>query len=736
MSEKISDYQPHLEETNNDESEDSFYDEEEEEEKGSFNPEYQAGDFHSQTKKCKLDDLSELLKNSKKYSQALASLQDSDSLFVDQEFKTNESSLLGYFTNEVAKKRVRNLKWQRPSAFFEHPAVVYNTMSPGDIRQGRLGDCYFLAAISALAEHPHRIQRLFLTKENHGNGLYAVALCLNGVWEEVILDDFVPCKASGKLAFNTSRNEELWVVLLEKAWAKVHGGYLNIEAGLTREALRDLTGASVTTFFTNEDSEGLWDRLVDAENKNFVMTAGSDDLNGGSDNLIVKIGISGSHAYSLLAVFTLTEQNGEFKVGEGNGVENQHRLVKLRNPWGKGEWTGKWSDTDPNWTSELKESLGFTEDVEDGIFFMLWEDFLKYFSDVQICYYHDDFKYNAEKFITKKGETIFLKFTLHKKGLHYFSLNQRNKRFFHKSERYRYSLNGWAMGIKKNGKYEFVESGSRQDKENWQKFECEEGEYVVMINTPWKSKTREFSFSIYGPDFVDFEVLSEINVPDNFVQQIFTSRAKKEIEKEGKILKTSNHLDIKYVSSEHNGWGYFYFENREKDYLINIELIPQDDRHGILRFDSGFQNNFNLKIDPGKSEIIIYQRPRKKPTFKKINSRPEIIRTSQIDIDTIKKQNNVIQKIDDQKDLIDVFLYFYEEEDQLTLLYENNTTNIVYQETVEFSLINAKINKNNGNQVNILLHPGKHKIIKIKRNLFDEPFEIRIDKFKSFIEYQ
>lgn len=52
--------------------------------------------------------------------------------------------------------------------------------------------------------------------------------------------------------FNRSKTGELWVILLEKAWAKVFGGYMNIEAGLTREALRDLTGACCKTFMMQD----------------------------------------------------------------------------------------------------------------------------------------------------------------------------------------------------------------------------------------------------------------------------------------------------------------------------------------------------------------------------------------------------------------------------------------------------------------------------------------------------
>ncbi len=40
------------------------------------------------------------------------------------------------------------------------------------------------------------------------------------------------------------------------------------------------------------------------------MTAGSDDINNGSDVYIEKIGIAGSHAYSLLSAYELIDLGG------------------------------------------------------------------------------------------------------------------------------------------------------------------------------------------------------------------------------------------------------------------------------------------------------------------------------------------------------------------------------------------------------------------------------------------
>jgi hypothetical protein len=66
-------------------------------------------------------------------------------------------------------------------------------------------------------------------------------------------------------------------------------------------------------------------------------------------------------------------------------------LVQLRNPWGNHEWTGDWSDNSPLWTPELKAAANFKNAVNDGIFFMALEDFVKSYSNSQICHV----KYNS-----------------------------------------------------------------------------------------------------------------------------------------------------------------------------------------------------------------------------------------------------------------------------------------------------------------------------------------------------
>ena len=37
------------------------------------------------------------------------------------------------------------------------------------------------------------IQKLFKTQEYNAEGLYMIKICKNGEWQEVFVDDFIPC---------------------------------------------------------------------------------------------------------------------------------------------------------------------------------------------------------------------------------------------------------------------------------------------------------------------------------------------------------------------------------------------------------------------------------------------------------------------------------------------------------------------------------------------------------------
>lgn len=100
-----------------------------------------------------------------------------------------------------------------------------------------------MSALACLAEHPNLVKRLFLTQKYQQDGIYRVKFCKNGIWSVVTVDDYFPCTEHGGPIFSKAHGNELWVLLLEKAYAKLHGNYFNLRGGFAYEGMMDLTGA-------------------------------------------------------------------------------------------------------------------------------------------------------------------------------------------------------------------------------------------------------------------------------------------------------------------------------------------------------------------------------------------------------------------------------------------------------------------------------------------------------------
>lgn len=290
-----------------------------------------------------MEKLSALLKPKETYK----SIIEENKLWTDPEFP-HDNSVIGDIPGVSG--------WMRASDLFKKREKIYESFSAEDIEQGVLGDCYLLAAISALAEFPGRVQKLFLQKDRNDAGCYAVRLFVNGQYVNIQIDDYFPVDEYKRLAFAGSKGQELWVMLLEKAWAKLHGNFPIVEGGDSRESLAAITGAPAEYHkHSSMSAEELWKLITTADATNCVMCTGaSSDTKG-----IVK-----SHAYTLINVY-------EF-VNKGQNV----RLVQIRNPWACTEWTGAWSDSDPRWTAELRKKFNHRS-ADDGIFYMPFEEFAK-----------------------------------------------------------------------------------------------------------------------------------------------------------------------------------------------------------------------------------------------------------------------------------------------------------------------------------------------------------------------
>ena len=131
------------------------------------------------------------------------------------------------------------------------PCLFSGGIDAGDIQQGELGDCWLMSALACLAERRGAIEGIFLTKQYNPFGKYKVRLFLHGHWQTVVVDDYFPVWSNTGdpiFAGPQPRSRELWVMVLEKAFAKAMGSYAALEGGHVVFALEAMTGNDVLAF--------------------------------------------------------------------------------------------------------------------------------------------------------------------------------------------------------------------------------------------------------------------------------------------------------------------------------------------------------------------------------------------------------------------------------------------------------------------------------------------------------
>ena len=301
-------------------------------------------------------------------------------LFTDTEFPANDAN-----AGKTCKwVRLQDVKRPSATASGSHLDKLFNKVDPGDIAQGQLGDCWLLAAFATLAEKPEYIQKCFLTRSFNPRGKYTLRLydtkAQPPLWRNITIDDWIPCGSDDTPLYSKPNSNDMWPLLIEKAFAKMRGGYSHLDGGWPMDAMKTMTGFKGETFTIDPQNAklGMFHSLKEMHDKGCIMACASK----GKDNTLtdgrssVQGSIVGGHAYSILGMYepTLTTEKVQ--------------LLKIRNPWGSFEWKGAWSDKSEMWNTHpgVAATLGKPKDTDDGIFYMPWNDFIQHYSAVDVLF--------------------------------------------------------------------------------------------------------------------------------------------------------------------------------------------------------------------------------------------------------------------------------------------------------------------------------------------------------------
>jgi calpain-15 len=129
--------------------------------------------------------------------------QENQHKFIDDGFPPCDKSL---FSHEESRQkvlsRIKKIEWLSPEDIRvrhedkKYKWTVYEKApSSNDIKQGYLGNCWFLSALAVLCERPELIKEILITSEYSKEGCYLIRLCHNGEWKTVLVDDLFPCES-------------------------------------------------------------------------------------------------------------------------------------------------------------------------------------------------------------------------------------------------------------------------------------------------------------------------------------------------------------------------------------------------------------------------------------------------------------------------------------------------------------------------------------------------------------
>jgi Ca2+-binding RTX toxin-like protein len=220
--------------------------------------------------------------------------------------------------------------------FASDPLFSSSGPSPDDIRQGIVGDCYFLATLSATAKTD--AIRIRQSVVDLGDGTYAVQFWANGSPRFMRVDADLSTSSGYLVYASLGQQNSLWVPIMEKAFTYFRKGlntYASISSGWMNEVFTDLNAPVVTTQWSGSwSSAGALLNYIQGElNASKAVTVGTPGT------ITAGCPCVASHAYMVDHVNYIHVYRVPTAFSPG-GMISIPVSVTLRNPWGDNYGTG------------------------------------------------------------------------------------------------------------------------------------------------------------------------------------------------------------------------------------------------------------------------------------------------------------------------------------------------------------------------------------------------------------
>ena len=570
--------------------------------------------------------------------------------FTDELYPANELSIYsqnskGEFNDKINGEKLKKeleddleleknkmeIEWERISDREYFRNIYSDKISHEHIEQGNLSNCYLISLISSISHYPKLIigerdkdtPHLLYNIEYGDIGYYEIMFFIDGSFQIVIIDDYIPFyKESRSCIFSESSENLFWVNLVEKAYSKICGGYTSmivsnnknpydhfqVFTGFKPEGYELYDEEKKEIIVKQDKIDELYNSIEknlknDSKKFNIIITAGTPDENKGlylEENFIPY-----KHSFSIFDCQKIKINNNQ----------SEMKLLLLNNPWGRNvydEGIGKYclENLDEN-VMNLKPYIENNINSKDGTFWIDFDSFIKNYVKFSICKIPCNY-HCTNYYLSKKCFEIPLLFKLevNKKSNIWFNINiARSKSIINHEEKIQAFVYFIINQINEEGKIVKSFSNTSLNNDFQNNYDLEKGKYIIWVYIPKKyaSKVNELNanFMVSSDNKINIKFL---NYDTNFVFMKNISESLFKMNNKGKKDKEENKL-IKYLidSKSINGFIILCFRNKTKD--KKMEVKPEINNNGfesLLNDEYGIASQ-NLKFDllPGESRFFI-----------------------------------------------------------------------------------------------------------------------------------
>jgi len=534
-----------------------------------------------------------------------------DEKFTDKYFPPNYSSLVsrnirGEYTDIIngennkllLLEKYPNLKkitWKRIEEIESEIEIFPEKISLEDFSEAKLNNNYFFNSLRFLLKYPYIIKEKFRLNLFNQIGYYEIILFIDGEWQIIFLDDYFPYDEINKeFLFSKPKKKNMWVMLLEKAWAKVNGGYSNIMGGKCEEVIFTFSSFPYDIYLHNEKifpKEKLLELLENNLGKENIIILSStneyvNDNKNKTNNAIVK-----GNYYSII----------ETKKYENKKLNEEFVLIHMKNLFDDPEWKwkGEYNEESEKWTDDLKKTLEIEFPLEQGTYYLTIDEYYSIFDNTQII--HPLLDFNIKQFYLNDEKlfispSIFHLFIKENSKVNFKILNKKWR--FNRDNVGEYSKHPFHFVFMKYDNEKKIEKiFSKWDCENDLNFtsqENEPGNYLIVIFPSYydiiDDPKFKFIFQISSNKVFKCEYIGNDSEDCKFFKML--------VHNYSKIYIKQNNINLTNENKEE----YQFFKETILENLTSL-IITNTSKNKLLTFEMDIEKLNNIRLVSPYCEI-------------------------------------------------------------------------------------------------------------------------------------